>query len=79
MRMLRDPIARLRWPEIALRFTLAQPGVNTAIIGTTNPANAEANVQAAEKDELPPEAVEKIRAAFRTAEEKSGHKWGGLT
>jgi aryl-alcohol dehydrogenase-like predicted oxidoreductase len=67
------------WPEIALRFTLAQPGVNTAIIGTTNPANAEANVEAAERDGLPPEAVEKIRAAFRAAEEKSGHKWGGLT
>src|SRR5690606_6490746 len=37
------------WPEIALRFTLSQPGVNVAIIGTTNPRNAERNVAAAAK------------------------------
>ena len=45
------------WPELALRFTLSQPGVHCAIIGTTNPDNARANLEAAEKGPLPPEVV----------------------
>ena len=67
------------WPEIALRFTLSFPEVNTAIIGTTNPANAEANVEAAEKGGLKPDVVEKIRVAFKDAEKKSGQTWTGQT
>lgn len=67
------------WPEIALRFTLSQPGVHTAIIGTTRLANAEANLKAAEAGPLPPETVERIRAAFRAAEARSGRRWNGLT
>ena len=56
------------WPEVALRFTLSQPGVHTAIIGTTNPDNARANLAAAAKGPLPPEVVKKIRAAFHAAD-----------
>jgi aryl-alcohol dehydrogenase-like predicted oxidoreductase len=56
------------WPELALRFTLSQPGVHCAIIGTTNPENAKANIAAAEKGPLPPEVVRKVRDAFRRAD-----------
>jgi aryl-alcohol dehydrogenase-like predicted oxidoreductase len=60
--------AQQAWPELALRFTLSQPGVHCAIIGTTNPDNAKANLAAAEKGPLPPEVVRKIREAFRRAD-----------
>jgi aryl-alcohol dehydrogenase-like predicted oxidoreductase len=86
----RDYTARLRamrldpakwgvasWSELALRFTLSQPGVTTAIVGTTNPANARANAAAAAKGPLPPEVVDQIRRAFRTADPNG--TWRGLT
>jgi aryl-alcohol dehydrogenase-like predicted oxidoreductase len=63
------------WPELALRFTLSQPGVHTAIIGTTNPANAPKNIAAAAKGPLPKEVVEKIRAAFVKA--RANNSWPG--
>ncbi len=56
------------WLEPALRFTLAQPGVTTAIIGTTNPANAMANLAIADKGPLDTAAVKKIRDAFKAAD-----------
>jgi aryl-alcohol dehydrogenase-like predicted oxidoreductase len=65
------------WPEVALRFTLSQPGVHTAIIGTTNPENAKTNIGYASKGPLPADAVGKIRAAF--AEEDPHKKWLGQT
>jgi aryl-alcohol dehydrogenase-like predicted oxidoreductase len=65
------------WPEIALRFTLAQPGVSCAIIGTTNPDNAAANIAAARKGALEPRAVARIRAAFKAADPSGA--WEGLT
>ena len=65
------------WPEAALRFTLSQSGVHTAIIGTTNPKHAEANVIAANKGTLPADAVGKVRALFRQANQ--GGKWTGQT
>jgi len=65
------------WPEIALRFTLSQAGVTTAIIGTTNPNNAKANIAAAEKGPLSAEAVRKIREAFQRAQ--GNEKWEGQT
>jgi aryl-alcohol dehydrogenase-like predicted oxidoreductase len=63
------------WPEMALRFTLSQPGVHTAIIGTTNPNNARENLAAAAKGPLPPDAVQAIRQAFRRADPHG--KWEG--
>ena len=65
------------WPEIAMRFTLAQPAVSTAIIGTTDPDHAAANLKVVEKGPLPPEQVERIRAAFAAAPGSDG--WEGLT
>ena len=68
---------RADWAEIALRFTLGQAGVTTAIVGTTNPDNAAANVSAAGKGPLSAEAVNAIRAAF--AEADPDGRWAGQT
>jgi aryl-alcohol dehydrogenase-like predicted oxidoreductase len=65
------------WPELALRFTLSQPGVHTAIIGTTNPENAKANLAAVERGPLPEDVVRKVREAFRAAD--PGGTWVGQT
>jgi aryl-alcohol dehydrogenase-like predicted oxidoreductase len=67
------------WAQIALRFTLSQPGLHTAIIGTTNPDNARANIAAASKGPLPADAVAKIRDAFARAQQAAGEKWTGQT
>lgn len=66
------------WPEVALRFTLSQPGVQCAIIGTTNPDNARKNLTAADKGPLPPTIITKIRDAFTAAQKASGELWPGL-
>jgi aryl-alcohol dehydrogenase-like predicted oxidoreductase len=73
-----DGAADSAWPEIALRFTIAQPGVTTAIVGTTNPARVAPNVATAEKGPLPAASVAKLRDAFRRAEAASGEKWIGM-
>ena len=67
------------WPEIALRFTLSQPGVHTAIIGTTNPSHLQANIKAAGKGPLPANVVEQLRTAFRRAAAAAEAPWSGLT
>lgn len=64
------------WPELALRFTLSQPSLNCAIIGTTNPGNMRRNIEFAAKGPLPRETVQKIRDAFKTAQ--GGESWPGL-
>jgi aryl-alcohol dehydrogenase-like predicted oxidoreductase len=63
------------WLEPALRFTLAQPGVTTAIIGTTNPTNAMKNLEIAAKGPLDATAVAKIREAFKQADPQG--QWSG--
>lgn len=65
------------WPEIALRFTLSQPGVHSAIIGTQNIENAKANLAIVDKGPLSAEVVQKIREAF-TAADADG-TWAGQT
>jgi aryl-alcohol dehydrogenase-like predicted oxidoreductase len=67
------------WMEIALRFTLAQPGVHVVSIGTTSPANAEANLRLLEAGPLPAAAAARIRAAFQEARSHAGGPWPGLT
>ena len=65
------------WPEMALRFVLSHPGIHTAIIGTTNPQNAQANIGYANKGPLPPNVVAKIEAAFSNADRQGA--WTGQT
>ena len=64
------------WSEMALRFTLSFPEVHCAIIGTTNPHNAQTNIDIASKGPLTAEAVAKIRAAFKHAD--PARAWEGL-
>jgi aryl-alcohol dehydrogenase-like predicted oxidoreductase len=65
------------WPEIAMRFTLSIPGVNTAIIGTTNIHHALANVERLKHGALAPDVVQKIRDAYQRADPQG--KWRGQT
>jgi aryl-alcohol dehydrogenase-like predicted oxidoreductase len=67
------------WPEIALRFTLSQSGVTTAIVGTTKAANVERNLAVLAKGALPDNAIRELRAAFQRAEAAMGEPWLGLT
>ena len=77
MELDKDAFGGLDWPEIALRFTLGFPEVSTAVIGTTNPANATANLTYADKGPLPADVVTMIRTAFKHAD--SDGKWTGQT
>jgi len=65
------------WAELALRFTLSQSGVTTAIIGTTNPENAKKNLQIIEKGPLDPASVARIQDAFKQADPNGA--WTGQT
>lgn len=67
----------LRGPDavsVALRFTLAQPGVATAIVGTQNPARWLSNARLLDAGPLPPAQVEAIRARWN---EVAGADWAG--
>ena len=66
------------WPEIALRFTLSQPGLHCAIVGTTKASSVATNLEAASKGPLPDETSKKIRDAFRLAKNNSEENWPGL-
>ena len=68
-----------KWAEAALRFTLTQPGVTVAIVGTTNPDNARQNLAAADAAPLPEAAVKALREAFAKGEAASGDRWPALT
>ena len=65
------------WTETALRFTLSQPGVHSALIGTQNIDNARKNIAIAGKGPLPAEVVKKIREAFAAADPEG--RWTGQT
>lgn len=67
------------WSQVALRFTLSQAGVSTAIIGTTNSDNARRNIETANQGALPTEALQKINAAYQEAQQKSGETWAAQT
>ena len=70
----------VEWPDIALRFTLSQPGVHVAIAGTTSTVHTEMNLDAERKNDLREEAVDRIRAAFDSAEAADdADAWPSLT
>lgn len=71
--------AEIEWPEIALKFTLALPGVDAAIVGTTSTVNAMANIEAVNKNPLREQVVQKLRQAFKEAERASKDDWIGQT
>lgn len=79
LRQLRYPFTELPLPEavaIALRFTLSQPGVHTAIVGTKKPGRWLENARALQAGPLPPRDIEAIRQRWR---EVAGPDWNGQT
>ncbi len=60
--------------SIALRFTLSQAGVHTAIVGTKQPGRWQANAKMLSAEALSAEEIAKIRARWQ---EVSGANWLG--
>ena len=60
--------------EIALRFTLSQPGVHTAIVGTTHPDRWHQNAELLAHGPLPQSQIDAIRARWQ---EVGGDQWTG--
>lgn len=52
------------WPALALRFTLAQPGVASAIVGTRDVDHLRANAAIAALPPLGPAVIDRLRTAF---------------
>ncbi|MCR8633863.1 aldo/keto reductase [Paenibacillus radicis (ex Xue et al. 2023)] len=61
--------------ETALRFTLSQPGVATAIVGTANPDRWVQNAVLADKGSLTDQQMQAIRARWNEVE--AGKGWAG--
>lgn len=71
-----DPAAHgLDWAELALRWTLSQD-LATAIVGTTNPDNAEKNLELAGKGPLDDSVRQAVAEAFTAA---GGDRWEAQT
>ncbi|MBI4850869.1 MAG: aldo/keto reductase [Acidobacteria bacterium] len=60
--------------SIALRFTLSQAGVHTAIVGTKQPGRWQANAEMLKAGTLSHEEISKIRARWK---EVGGSNWKG--
>ena len=65
--------AELEWNEFALRFTLGVPQVSTAIVGSLNIENIQANWAAAQKGPLNTGLYNAVRTAF----DEKGAQWSG--
>lgn len=61
------------WAELALRFAAFQPGVSSAIMGTSSRDNLAANVAMVERGALSAEVEAAVHAAF----ERHGAGWRG--
>jgi hypothetical protein len=64
------------WAELALRFCLTQPGVGTAIVGSTNPEHIRQNVEFVEKGPLGADVNDRIRDLWH---EHNDGSWLGKT
>jgi len=62
------------WAEMALRFTLFQIGVSTAIVGSTNPDHIRKDVEIAGRGPLPVDVVKAIRTLWKEHDDGS---WEG--
>jgi aryl-alcohol dehydrogenase-like predicted oxidoreductase len=74
LRAMALPVADGDVAAHALRFVLAEPGVATALVGTTSVTNLEAAVAAAAAGPLDQAAVASARAAFRRCD----RGWDGI-
>ncbi len=73
-RMLALDPEGLAWPELALRFTGYQPGVDGCLIGTRRAARLADAVAAIARGPLPARTTRRIRAAWR----REGMGWRGV-
>ncbi len=62
------------WVELALRFTLGQPGVSTAITGSINPEHLRENVRIAADGPLGDEVADRLREIWNRHDDGS---WEG--
>lgn len=60
------------WPEMAMRFTLNQPGVSCAIIGSTQIENVKKNIELVKRGPLPADVEKAIADAFMREASKGG-------
>lgn len=67
-----DP-GNLGWDEFALRFAAFQPGVSTAVVGTTSRQRLRANAEMAARGPLPEDLLGAVRSRFREV----GGGWPG--
>jgi aryl-alcohol dehydrogenase-like predicted oxidoreductase len=61
--------------DIALRFTLGQEGVGTAIVGTSNPDRYRQNAELVGAGPLPASVIDGIRARWKAV---AGEDWVGI-
>ncbi len=64
------------WAELALRFTVFQPGVHVGIIGGHNIEHIKANIAAVEKGPLPESVLSNLRQVWK---EHAAPEWVGQT